>query len=1377
MANLKLTSQEFIQNSFCPLIASMCSPLVDQVCQKNNLTFSELIQPFCKLSTEAYIKDPSGTSIPVKNLRIRVKDVHSQPPQPTVARKLLNEAASSGNNDRTTSLEICGILIDIPCSFPWFESWRETFLQVQFPSDHEFIKHYLGCILVVSSKESNPTECLSRMGEELGKMQIEVPNALPKWFSSTNILRYYVLLHDNIDTDIKMAEKVFEGMKTAYGNNSCFLLCINSQTAVNADSQLADPWNQYLMHHYERQDTIDVDLTPVENHMIEAMTASSGTFNIEPAQEVGESSPVILHPLSPINETQHIIANNNCAEKYFGLVCDGAAVWEGVGIDLAPKSGPLQRQGLITGISNMWPRSVQHGACMTSEDMDRIRKFVTEFCMNALLPYVENYIHQLNDIISNKKGVSRSLLSATKRWFGSNKPGLPGNSLPPTAVTYSNDSPEIQLRRLGDLYFMFHAYNLAYSAYHSAKRDFNADSAWLYYAGALEMAALSLFLQGGDTARKAHDYADESILIYLNPCRMPQFATRATLFSTECLKGRGMYGEAAKQLIRMTSEESDLRSALLLEQAAYCFLTSSKPPMPRKYAFHLVLAGHRFSKANQKKHSLRCYRQAYQVYEGKNWSLAEDHIHHTIGRMASGLKQGQEAAEAFARLLPRASRQAPTQQATFLREYLTTQQELSLETGEVPVLPLPVVDGSTVQVLLGSAPQLSSFPPGVIPASGISFDQNQQDNARWSKLEEKVVGFALEGHPMIFKPTIELLNNTTNNSNSPMTYVNEVVSVSVNMGNPLHIPLNLQNVRLLWSFIPADGGLCQDNQPELTVSPNPAAVSQILNNLIIESDSTKKVVLKVTPRQVGELRITGLGYSLHGDGVNTVEGRQHLVVPPRPSSRAPKDHRPPDASIDNRLKLTVIDSTPCLRVTFKGLRSELVCGELQSVQVELHNCGSTPVSRIMVVSSTPHLFSIGDKRPSGICIIPLSTPLEPQQTAAVQMSLRAPDLKGSSFLHLLFYYQGNYEYKRQEKNRPRYRLVRHSWPISVYESLQVSAIAIRSCSSCHKKETLNLRLRVKNNNQIHDPLLTEISIQLISLYSQSWQLSQQAYSPKELQLEAQEVVHLVLQATRRNSTKDQELSSVHLLKEPSDLKPSKDFLISSSSNVESQDELNNIALKELESAITLNSTLILMWKGEVTENGGCKRIAEGQHHVQLARLDEQTTWPPDPLVPSFVPPTNTLRIFGSDSVTSHLANNSAVIRQWLLTFSLIHPRTVHHDFSINRVCIVSIKVAVQNCCESTVNIKIEARGPTTSSHRSQLYSPRSAISFHWVGRTVSIETLKPNSRSEVLLSIAIAAPGSYDIGSHLTVSARQPQESNSDYVPQVWRPETTLIVT
>ena len=45
-------------------------------------------------------------------------------------------------------------------------------------------------------------------------------------------------------------------------------------------------------------------------------------------------------------------------------------------------------------------------------------------------------------------------------------------------------------------------------------------------------------------------------------------------------------------------QESDLRSALLLEQAAHCFI-KMRTPLIRKYAFHMILAGHRFNKAWQ----------------------------------------------------------------------------------------------------------------------------------------------------------------------------------------------------------------------------------------------------------------------------------------------------------------------------------------------------------------------------------------------------------------------------------------------------------------------------------------------------------------------------------------------------------------------------------------------------------------------------------------------------------------------------------------------------------------------------------------------------------------------------------------------------------
>jgi hypothetical protein len=52
----------------------------------------------------------------------------------------------------------------------------------------------------------------------------------------------------------------------------------------------------------------------------------------------------------------------------------------------------------------------------------------------------------------------------------------------------------------------------------------------------------------------------------------------------------------------LSSDESDMRSALFLEQAAQCFLAIQSPqPSIRKYAFYMSIAGYRFNKAGQVK--------------------------------------------------------------------------------------------------------------------------------------------------------------------------------------------------------------------------------------------------------------------------------------------------------------------------------------------------------------------------------------------------------------------------------------------------------------------------------------------------------------------------------------------------------------------------------------------------------------------------------------------------------------------------------------------------------------------------------------------------------------------------------------------------------
>jgi hypothetical protein len=60
------------------------------------------------------------------------------------------------------------------------------------------------------------------------------------------------------------------------------------------------------------------------------------------------------------------------------------------------------------------------------------------------------------------------LFSGAKRWFGQSKPGVATG----TSVIYGREAPELQIRKLGDLYFMLKLYKHSYTYYHTAKKDF-----------------------------------------------------------------------------------------------------------------------------------------------------------------------------------------------------------------------------------------------------------------------------------------------------------------------------------------------------------------------------------------------------------------------------------------------------------------------------------------------------------------------------------------------------------------------------------------------------------------------------------------------------------------------------------------------------------------------------------------------------------------------------------------------------------------------------------------------------------------------------------------------------------------------------------------
>ncbi|XP_031831201.1 trafficking protein particle complex subunit 8 homolog l(3)76BDm [Nomia melanderi] len=1427
MAQCKLTPREFINNAFSPQIAVVCSTAADATCQKNNLSFVELLQPFCKLNTEGHFKDPQGNIVTVRSLRLFIQDVNAHPPEPNVAKKMLNEAVSSMICEHTTLIRIGTTELEIPVSVSWFEAWREMFLSIQFPSDHEFTKHFLACMIVVSTAEDNPLEKIQNMGAQLHQ---SIPGKLPKWFNN-NTLRYYILVHDIVQDDKNKAEVVFTEMKNVYGANNCFLLQMNSRPPgqIDDNTHLPDPWSQFLVKHSDisgGSEQSSSPRTPADTSGVSSMPNEVSTDTEKTSQAgtpVAPQNSVLLSPdvNSTINFSPEISESANMHLE---------VGQEAVSVTIHPLSPTIEKTQNPSSVVhtkgqainntplnvNVWADSpsyvtTQHGARLSTQDLERLRTLITEFCLKSLLPYVEKQIGLLNDVISNKKGVSRSLFSATRRWFGTNKPGIPGPT-PSNAVIYTTESPELQLRRLGDLCFMFSHYSLAYQAYHSAKRDFAADQAWLYYAGALEMAALSAFMQG-ETNRKTIEYMDDAILTYLNSCKQPQFATRATLLSAESLKGRSLYGEAAKQLIRMTSEESDLRSALLLEQAAYCFIG---PKMMRKYAFHAVLAGHRFSKAGQRKHSLRCYEQAYQVYDGKGWSLAEDHIHFTIGRQAASLKQVGEAVTAFEKLLNAESKQAAPQQATFLREFLHI-HNLLLQEGlanryELPILPLPLIDSNNIKVLYG--PTARPYENSV-PASHVSFDTEECDDVRWSKMEEMLITEAQGSPPMIFKPLVALYSKTSNNSVKPNAILNEPVHFFIELYNPLHIPLPLSNIRLLWLFTSADKQITND----MNSTENLKLVeTQTIEKIILQPVCKQYIMLYLIPKQVGELKVLGLGYDLSNPALAVdmpivnptlaISGKRLFEI------RGPKlknVKEKPGANlygVDYRLEMNVIEKTPCMQVFFSNLSSKLLCGEIQKVNVKLKNVGNAPLTNVYLASTDAKLFSLGDKHinvqehsvKKNKLTTKISLPFDNDtlnvgEFCTIPLWIRAPHEKGNHRLDLLFYYENV-----DPKSVVRHRLCRHTWHFMVLDSIQISAVASRSVLFKNVSPTLNLIVCVKNANHVHDSIMNEIILSKVLFQSDMWSVFSSSVLPSDIKIEPQEVFHLMLKL-RKKSEGESVFSHVSLTQETNSTTLDVNYpyisfiqrrhippLDVNENSVEMQQQFQrlsqNIEQSHLSTAVSLHSTLILQWQAKVVEGGTISRQAIGQHHLDLEYLNKTYKHPKE----IQVEPNEygaRLKIFGPDknvpdwlTVTSKEQLLETEFLKNVVSFSLSHDRQITHNFNQNRLCFVPVMMYIQNHLESQIDIKVNTIGTSSGSHlpniKSQLYSPQASTFYRYACHSAISSHIGPLTSNTVKLQAVLPAPGTYDLAARVEVSVRV--VNTREFILQKWKMESICII-
>lgn len=329
------------------------------------------------------------------------------------------------------------------------------------------------------------------------------------------------------------------------------------------------------------------------------------------------------------------------------------------------------------------------------------------------------------------------------------------------------------------------------------------------------------------------------------------------------------------------------------------------------------------------------------------------------------------------------------------------------------------------------------------------------------------------------------------------------------------------------------------------------------------------------------------------------------------------------------------------------------------------------------------------------------------KTHELPLWVQAPHEKGTHRLDLLFYYESV-----EAKAALKHRLCRHTWQLTVLDSIQISAVASRSGLFKDDSPTLNLIMSIKNTNQVHDPSINEIMLSKMSLQSTLWFAFRPSVLPSSIRVQPQEVFHLMLKLKKKTDN-ESVISDVSLTADDSDATSIDDYpfvnfvqrrhiqpldVNESASDVQQFQSQQNVEHNPISDTMALNSTLIVRWCANVTESGVVTRRAFGQHHLELEYLNKTYKHPKEPRITRNEYGAR-LRIFGPERNVPNVVVAPVKDPTWeteclksLITFSLSHARQLVHNFQQNRLCIIPVAVYLQNHSEISVDVKISTIG-------------------------------------------------------------------------------------
>ncbi|KAJ3048861.1 Trafficking protein particle complex 8 [Rhizophlyctis rosea] len=941
----------FVTRLFTPLVGVCASQDADDLARLNNLpSVADLLQPFGEnLNAKVGVTDSQGHNTTLDGFSIRFANVNNLE---RFDAKLVNTVVGDylrSHDDAKQKFPAIRNKTDAEETFeresvdnltPWYAAYRNYICKYAGFSEHDTLNHPVACLVVVSTSNPDPIGTAAQLFRE-GNL----PSVYDRGFLDPAILKHYLLLHDPASAPDVDVEAIFQQLKQTVGMTACHMLQINSIPHPPV-SEALDPFSPTIPPPPIVPDIWSPFQTEV-NRLLEKLksglrSASATSVSSAVTSPVNDDGfPVLRERLSMSIERPSFDANAAGPPRLdpLGILGPGA----GSEPTLTP-TRPDVPQLLV-------PQNT-YGNYLNEHDMNSFEGFVRELVTQRVIKSMERSIQVWNEeIASNRKGIANRLARVVGM-FGPKR----GQTPPPTptidrsgVTIFPYNGPEFIMRRLADYCFMLRDYKAALSTYDAVRKDFQASEKYVkYLAGVQEMLGLCSLMTDIAARNTVNGYHEAAVSGY-SEAKCSHFGARAAVVYYEMLADRDQYREAPPLLIRMTGEDSDLRSALFLEQAAQCFLRL-RPPMVRKYAFHLILAGHRYSKCNQREHAQRCYMSALDVYENLGWVLVEDHAQYTLGRQSFYLGDLPSTVNFFLKLL-RTSRQPVAQQAAYLKEFLYIYKQFTAratpqDMAKFPPLPVPVFRDSSVcvSVVEGQLGQQTKF---TLP------------DDEWEQMETELYEEGYNKSPIMGRRTQKGAASMQMGGKTSCA-VGEPVFVKVEMENPMQVSVTMNNVFLECAVDeapPAGSNLLSldgSSEPRVSYAQFDA---EVLPEVALGAGERKTIQLRLYPKQEGNLTIHGIRYNFAGivPTHHTFQKRgRRLVDPVSIKSETPK------YAEDKSLKLIVTSPMPVLDVSFRDFPEEMMSGEVVRVLLEVGNKGNRGLRNLRVKVSHPSFLRVGE---------------------------------------------------------------------------------------------------------------------------------------------------------------------------------------------------------------------------------------------------------------------------------------------------------------------------------------------------------------------------------------------------------------------------------